>query len=173
MTFQLNAIPSMSVPQVCAFRKKYTAMESQRLNTLDTYDAIFICKLSTVLSNRCFATAFSPMQRTSIAAPSAMSDTRRTPDFCFREPVRLLGITHCKCAGSISSHNRFNFEANCAESFAALALILLAVRPTFAANLSPWRLHDGSVDTLVPFPGGYSAGPDYSTTTREGLIRAH
>lgn len=56
---------------------------------------------------------------------------------------------------------------------AALTFILLAVSPTFAANPSPWQLHDGSVHTFVPFSGGYSVGPDYSTTSREGLIRAH
>lgn len=55
----------------------------------------------------------------------------------------------------------------------ALALILLAASPTFAASPSPWRLHDGSVHTFVPFSGGYSKGPDYSTTRREGLIHAH
>jgi hypothetical protein len=57
--------------------------------------------------------------------------------------------------------------------FAPLVLILLGVSPTFAAIPSPWQLHEGRVQTFVPFPGGYSIGPDYSTTGRKGLIRAH
>jgi hypothetical protein len=56
---------------------------------------------------------------------------------------------------------------------AALALILLAASPTFAANPSPWQLHDGTSHTFVPFSDGNSVGPDNSTTSREGLIRAH
>jgi hypothetical protein len=56
---------------------------------------------------------------------------------------------------------------------AALALWLLAVSPTLAANPSPWQLHDGSVQAFVPFSGGYSLGPDYSTTSRGGLVRAY
>jgi hypothetical protein len=58
-------------------------------------------------------------------------------------------------------------------TIAAFVLILLAAGPTFAANPAPWQLRDGSVQTFVPFSGGHSLGPDFSTTSREGLVRAH
>jgi hypothetical protein len=57
---------------------------------------------------------------------------------------------------------------------AALALVLLAAGPTFAATPVAWQLRDGPAnDFVLPYSGGYSMGPDYSTTSREGLIRAH
>ena len=56
---------------------------------------------------------------------------------------------------------------------AALALVLLAAGQTFAASPTAWQLHDGRANGYVlPFSGGYSVGPDYSTTSREGLIHA-
>jgi hypothetical protein len=58
-------------------------------------------------------------------------------------------------------------------TIAAFVLILWVAGPTFTANASPWQLHDGSVQTFIPFSGGHSLGPDYSTTSREGLVRAH
>jgi hypothetical protein len=52
---------------------------------------------------------------------------------------------------------------------AALALVLLAVGPTFAAPPTAWQLHEGRASAYVPFSGGYSMGTD---TSREGLIHA-
>lgn len=53
---------------------------------------------------------------------------------------------------------------------AALALVVLAVSPTFAASPSAWRLHEGRASTFVPFSGGLSQGAD---TSRESLIHAN
>lgn len=55
----------------------------------------------------------------------------------------------------------------------ALALVLLAAGPTFAASPTAWHLRDGRANAFaLPFSGGYSVAPNYSTTTREGLIHA-
>jgi hypothetical protein len=48
---------------------------------------------------------------------------------------------------------------------AALALVLLAAGPTFAASPSAWQLHEGRASTFVPSP---AACP----TSRESQIRA-
>jgi len=57
---------------------------------------------------------------------------------------------------------------------AALALVLFAAGPTFAATPTAWQLRDGPGNAFVlPFSGGHSVGHDYSTTTREGLIHAN
>jgi hypothetical protein len=55
---------------------------------------------------------------------------------------------------------------------AALALILLAAGPTYAASPSAWQLHEGRASAFVPYSGGYSVDTDYSTTNREGQIHA-
>lgn len=55
---------------------------------------------------------------------------------------------------------------------AALALVLLAAGPTLAATPTAWQLHEGRASAYVPFSGGYSMGPYYSATSREGLVHA-
>jgi hypothetical protein len=52
---------------------------------------------------------------------------------------------------------------------AALALVLLAAGPTFAATPTAWQLHEGRASAFVPYSGGYSMGTD---TSREGMIHA-
>lgn len=49
---------------------------------------------------------------------------------------------------------------------AALALVLLAAGPTFAAPIA-WQLQEGRASAFVP---GYSMGTD---TSREGLVHAN
>jgi hypothetical protein len=53
---------------------------------------------------------------------------------------------------------------------AALALILLAAGPTFAATPAAWQLHEGRASAFVPFSGGYSVNTE---TSREGIIHAY
>jgi hypothetical protein len=56
---------------------------------------------------------------------------------------------------------------------AAMALVLLAPGPTFAASPTALQIRDGRANAFVlPFSGGYFVAPDYSTTSRETLIRA-
>jgi hypothetical protein len=52
----------------------------------------------------------------------------------------------------------------------ALALVLLAGGPTFAASPSAWQLHEGHPNVYVPYSGGYSGG--VGSTSREGLSHA-
>jgi hypothetical protein len=56
---------------------------------------------------------------------------------------------------------------------AALALLSLAAGPVFAASPTAWQLQEGRASAFVPFSGGHSMAPDYSATSREGLIRAN
>jgi hypothetical protein len=53
---------------------------------------------------------------------------------------------------------------------AALALLSLAAGPVFAASPTAWQ---GRASAFVPFSGGHFVAPDYSATSREGLIRAN
>lgn len=53
---------------------------------------------------------------------------------------------------------------------AALALILLAAGPTFAATPAARQLHEGRAGAFVPFSGGYSVNTE---TSREGIIHAN
>jgi hypothetical protein len=55
-------------------------------------------------------------------------------------------------------------------TIAALALVLLAADPTFAAPPTGWQLQEARASTYVPFSGGYSLG---TGTSREGLIHAN
>jgi hypothetical protein len=50
---------------------------------------------------------------------------------------------------------------------AALALVLLAASPTFAATPTAWQLHEGRASAFAPFSGGAT------DTSREGLIHAN
>jgi hypothetical protein len=55
----------------------------------------------------------------------------------------------------------------------ALALVLLASGPTFAASSHAKHVQEGRASAYVPQSSGYYGGSDYSPSSREEMIHAN